>query len=276
MTTTVPTSRPAPAAPVGPTRIRRTLALARAEVRLFSRNRTAVVNSVLLPLVLVAAVPALGVGDGAIAVGPQLLVSAIGVTLLFLTYYNLLTTFVARREELVLQRMRTGELTETEVVLGIAAPTMLVTAGQIVLVAVGIAVLGEWSAPVDVVLPLLAVVGGAALMLILAAASTSFTRTAESAQITALPLMVVSTGLCGLVVPLSVLPEGLAAVARFLPLTPIVELAQLGLGGLTWNGDAVDLAGAWTAAVLPLAVLAGWLVLGGVLARQAFRWAPQR
>lgn len=273
MTTTTPAL---PAAPAGPGRARRTLALARAEVRLFLRNRTAVVNSAVLPLLLVAAVPALGLGEDAIAVGPQLLVTAIGVTLVFLTYYNLLTTFVARREELVLQRMRTGELTETEVVLGIAAPTMLVTVGQIVLVAAGIAALGEWSAPVDVVLPVIGVVVGAVLMLALAAASTAFTRTAESAQITALPLLMISTALGGLFVPLSTFPEGLATVARFLPLTPVVELAQLGLAGLTWDGEAVDLAGAWSAAVVPLAVLAGWLVLGTVLARRTFRWAPRR
>lgn len=275
--TTTTSPAPAPTAPTGPGRLRRTAALAGAEIRLFLRNRTAVVNSVLLPLVLVAAVPVLDLGgDGAIAVGPQLLVTSIGVTLVFLTYYNLLTTFVARREELVLQRMRTGELTETEVVLGIAVPTLLVTVGQTALVAAGIVVLGEWSAPVDVVLPLLALVGGAVLMVVLAAASTAFTRTAESAQITALPLLMVSTGLCGLFIPLSALPEGLAAVARFLPLTPIVELAQLGLAGVTWDGDTVDLAGAWSGAALPLAVLAGWLVVGAVLARRGFRWAPRR
>lgn len=80
----------------GPGRAGRTLALAGAEVRLFLRNRTAVVNSVLLPLLLVAAVPALGIGGNQIPVGPRLLVTAIGVTLVLLTYYNLLTTFVAR------------------------------------------------------------------------------------------------------------------------------------------------------------------------------------
>lgn len=276
MPATTSTTLPTPIAQTGPGRAARVRSLAGAEVRLFLRNRTAVVNSVLLPLLLVAAVPALGLGGDGIAVGPQLLVTAIGVTLIFLTYYNLLTTFVARREELVLQRMRTGELTEAEVVLGIAAPTLLVTVGQVVVVAAGIAALGEWSAPVDVMLPALALVGGAALMLVLAAASTAFTRTAESAQITALPLLVVSTGLCGLFFPLSELPDALATAARFLPLTPIVELSQLGLAGLTSRGDAVDLAGAWSAGVQPLAVLAGWLVVGSVLARRGFRWTPRR
>ncbi|MCZ2857961.1 ABC transporter permease [Blastococcus sp. VKM Ac-2987] len=271
-----PTATPPTTSPAGPSRIRRTLALAGAETRLYLRNRTAVVNSALLPLLLVAAVPLLGFGDGAVPVGPRLLVSAIGVMLVFLTYTNLLTTFVARREDLVLQRMRTGELTGAEVILGTATPTLLITVGQVLLVGAGVAVLGEWAMPVDVVLPLVALIGGGALMLLLAAASTAFTRTPESAQITALPLLLISTSLSGLFFPLSVLPDPLATAARFLPLTPAVELSQLGLAGLTWSGDAVGWAGAWTAAALPLAVLAGWLLVAGVLARRGFRWAPRR
>ncbi|MGY1810485.1 ABC transporter permease [Blastococcus sp. SYSU D00669] len=259
----------------GPSRARRTYALAEAETRLLVRNRTALFNSVLLPLLLVAAVPALGLeGDGPL--GPRLAVSAVGITLVFLTYYNLVTTFVARREELVLQRMRTGELSDAEVLLGTAAPTLLVTVGQVALVLAGTAVIGEWAAPVDVVLPLAALLGGAALMVLLAAASAAFTRTAESAQITTLPLVMAATALSGLFFPLSTLPEQLGTVARLLPLTPVVELAQLGLAGRTWDGELVDAAGAWAAAPLPLAVLAGWLAVGAVVAPRVFRWAPRR
>ncbi|MGY1811512.1 ABC transporter permease [Blastococcus sp. SYSU D00820] len=266
---------PAPVPPPGRSRVRRTSVLAGAETRLLVRNRTALVNSVLLPLLLVAAVPAFGLDRGG-AAGPQLLVAAVGITLVFLTYYNLVTTFVARREELVLQRMRTGELTEAEVLLGTAAPTLLVTVVQVSLVAAGVAVIGEWIAPVDVVLPLLALLGGGALMLLLAIASTSFTRTPESAQITTLPVVMATTALSGLLFPLSALPEQLAQVARLLPLTPVVELAQLGLAGRTEDGTAVDAAGAWAAAPLPLAVLGAWLVAAAVVAPRVFRWAPRR
>ncbi|WP_409328438.1 ABC transporter permease [Trujillonella humicola] len=259
-----------------PSRTRRVRVLAGAETRLLVRNRTALVNSVLLPLLLVAAVPALGLGGDEVAAGPQLLVAAVGVTLVFLTYYNLVTTFVARREELVLQRMRTGELSEAEVLLGTAAPTLLVTLGQVALVTAGVAVIGEWAAPVDVVLPLVALVGGAALMVLLALASTAFTRSPESAQITTLPLVVATTALSGLLYPLSVLPGQLADVARLLPLTPVVELTTLGLTGRTADGDVVDLAGAWAAAPLPLAVLAAWLLAGAVVVPRVFRWAPRR
>ena len=113
-------------------------------------------------------------------------------------------------------------------------------------------------------------------MVALAAASTAFTRTAESAQITTLPLVLAATALSGLLFPLSVLPEPLAEVARFLPLTPVLELAGSACVGQTWDGETVDMAGAWAAAPLPLAVLAGWLVVGTLLARRVFRWAPRR
>src|SRR4051795_10825072 len=255
---------------------RRVLALAAAEMRLLLRNRTAVMSSVLLPLAVVAAVGAITVSNGGTVDGPGLVASAIGVTLTFVTFYNLVTTFVARREELVLQRMRTGELTDAEVLLGTAVPTLLVTAVQVVLVAAGVAVLGKWSAPVDVVLPLVALVGGGALMVVLAAVSTSFTRTVEAAQFTAMPLVLAATLFSGLLVPLSGFPETAAQVFRFLPLTPVIELIRLGLAGETWNGHAVDTAGAWAAALLPLAVLAGWVVLGALVARRVFRWAPRR
>jgi ABC-2 type transport system permease protein len=260
-------------APVGLSRLRRVGALAAAETRLLARNRTAVVNSVLMPLLLVGFVAVVG-GDGML--GVDLLVAAAGFTLVFLTYYNLVTTYVARREDLVLQRMRTGELTDAEVLAGTAVPTLLVTAVQIGLVAVGVAVLGRSTAPVDPLLPVLAVLFGAAVMVVLATASTVFTRTPESAQITTLPVVMGATALSGLFFPLSVLPEGLATVARLLPLTPVVELLQLGVAGRTWDGEVVAGAELWWAALAPLGVLLAWVAIAGFATARWFRWAPRR
>ncbi len=255
---------------------RRVLAIASAEIRLLLRNRTAAMNSLLGPVLLLGSVGAITVSNGLELDGPGFIASAIGITLIMVAYYNLVTIFVARREELVLQRMRTIELTDREILLGTAIPTLLVTMVQVLVVAVGVVALGKWSAPVDVVLPLLAVLGGSALMVVLAAASTSFTRTVEAAQFTTLPLVLAATLFSGLLVPLSGFPEPVAEVLRFLPLNPVIELSRLGLVGETWSGHAVDTAGAWTAAPLPLAVLAGWLVVGAVVARRVFRWAPRR
>ncbi len=255
---------------------RRVLAIASAEIRLLLRNRTAAMNSLLGPVLLLGSVGAITASNGLELDGPGFIASAIGITLIMVAYYNLVTIFVARREELVLQRMRTGELTDREILLGTAIPTLLVTMVQVLVAAVGVVALGKWSVPVDVVLPLLAVLGGSALMVVLAAASTSFTRTVEAAQFTTLPLVLAATLFSGLLVPLSGFPEPVAEVLRFLPLNPVIELSRLGLVGETWSGHAVDTAGAWTAAPLPLAVLAGWLVVGAVVARRVFRWAPRR
>ena len=261
-------------APAGPSRLRRVGALARAETLLLLRNRTAVVNSVLSPLLLVALVPPFSSGDAPL--GQALLVAAAGFTLVFLTYYNLVVTYVARREALVLQRMRTGELSDGEVLAATAVPTLLVTVVQLVLVAAGVVVLGEWRAPVDPVLSVLAVLLGAVLMVVLATVSSVYTRTPESAQITTLPVVVGATALSGLFFPLSVLPEALAAVARLLPVTPVVELVQLGLTGRTWDGETVAGAELWWAALAPLAIAAAWVVLAGMASRRWFRWAPKR
>jgi ABC-2 type transport system permease protein len=261
------------ATPVGPSPLRRVGVLATAEARLLLRNRTAVVNSVLSPLLLIAVAPVLGIGETG---GMGLLVTAVGVTLVFLTYYNLVTTYVARREDLVLQRMRTGELTDGQVLAATAVPTLLVTVGQLLLITVGVAVLGGWRAPADVVLLVLAALLGAVLMVALATASTVFTRTPESAQITTLPVVVVATALSGLFFPLSVLPDALAAVARLLPVTPVVELVQLGLAGRTWDGAAVAGVELWWAALGPLGTLLAWIAIAGFATARWFRWAPRR
>jgi ABC-2 type transport system permease protein len=259
-----------------PSRTTRLRAAATAEARLLVRNRTAVFNSVLMPLLLVAAVPALGIGGGAVGLGPTLLTAAVVISLVYLTYYNLVTTYVARREDLVLQRMRTGELSDGEVLAATAVPTLLVTVGQLLVVTAGVVALGEWSAPAQPLLVAFGVLAGLVLMVLLAIASTGFTRTAESAQITTLPIVLVSTALSGMFFPLSVLPEWLSGIARFLPVTPVVDLLHLGFSGTTWEGDPVGDVSVWTWAVFPAGVLVAWIVVGTVLARRGFRWAPRR
>jgi hypothetical protein len=177
----------------------------------------------------------------------------------------------------VLDEPTTGPDPESRrVLLGTAVPTLLITVAQVSLVAAGVAVLGEWRTPADVVLPLIALLGGSAPMVLLAVVSTSFTRTVEAAQITTFPMIIGAMLFSGLLHPLTGYPAARAQGARFLPLTPVIELARLGLAGQTWDGRAVGAAGAWAAAPLPLAVLAGWLIGGAVLARLVSRWAPRR
>lgn len=113
---------------------------------------------------------------------------------------------------------------------------------------------------------MLGVLVGIGLMAALAAATASYTRTVESAQITTMPLFLLSAMGSGLFVPLEALPDKVASVCELLPMTGIVTLVRAG-----WLGDAVtgDLLAAG------LNTLA-WSVLAVFAVKRWFRWEPRR
>jgi len=63
--------------------------------------------------------------------------------LLSAVYCNLVTALVARREQLVLKRLRTGESTDPEILTGTAAPAIAIAWAQIAVAAVAAASKGE-------------------------------------------------------------------------------------------------------------------------------------
>ncbi|MDX8055470.1 ABC transporter permease [Lentzea sp. BCCO 10_0798] len=234
----------------------RAVAVGQAELKLFWRNRTALFNSLLLPLLLA---PVLYSVD---ADGVPLVVGLIGFALLMAVYYNLVTTFVARREELVLKRLRVGELTDPEILAGAALPSVVVALGQMVLYTVVVGVVTGVALPTRPWFLLLGVLGGVAVFVLLAAASSAFTRTVEMAQVTSLPVLMACLFGSGLMFPLSALPSGIASVLQYLPLTPVLELLRAG-----WADGPV---------LKPLIVLAVWIVLGTYAVQRWFRWDPRR
>lgn len=253
------------------------LSLARAETTLLVRNRTALFNSLLLPVLLVAFIYQTGALDRPELNTGALLITTMAIAgLLFVTYYNLVTTYVARREELVLKRMRTGEISDLTILAGSAVPTVLVSILQLAVVSIAVPFLTELNPPVNLVLPVLGFVLGTTMFALLAAASTAITRNSETAQITTLPVVMVGTALSGVFFPLSVLPDTLATVARFLPASPVVELFNLGLSGAARDGSQVELAESFVHGLTPLAILVAWLVIAGALAMRFFRWEPRR
>ncbi|MGW3725225.1 ABC transporter permease, partial [Streptomyces sp. NPDC000851] len=89
-------------------------ALARAELTLLVRSRATLVTAVLVPLLLPlsvrSAIDGMDLADAGLTVGTVLLPAAVGFALLFAVYAALTSAYVVRREELVLKRLRTGEL----------------------------------------------------------------------------------------------------------------------------------------------------------------------
>jgi ABC-2 type transport system permease protein len=263
--------------PVNRLSLRRVSRLSRAEFTLFWRNKTALVNALVLPAVMVGAYAFYARDNemltGNTSISVYILTGTVVFVLLLVVYYNLVTAYVARREELMLKRLRTGEARDGEILAAGAMPAVVVALAQVA-VAVG---LGAWllglPVPVNVVLLLVGLVGGIVLFVLLAAVSTAFTRNVEFAQISTLPVLMVCAFGSGALLPLSALPDAVAQVLRFIPLAPVVELLQLG-----WVGgpDGVGFVEAFVPARKPVAILVGWIVLGWMALRRWFRWEPRR
>ncbi|WP_306190595.1 ABC transporter permease [Streptomyces sp. MK5] len=249
---------------------RRLRALARAELTLLGRNRGALVTALLVPLALPFSVrPAVDRMDlkaRGLNAGTVMVTAAIGFAFLFAVYTSLVSTCVARREELVLKRLRTGEPGDAEILTGTALPAVCVGLAQSVVVSVGCAVLLDAGAPEAPCLTVLGVLAGLVLSAALAALTAAFTRTVESAQVTALPLVFVSMLGSGMAVPAEVLPDRLVSVCELLPLSPAIRLVR---GGWTGQLSAYEVLGAVATAV-------AWTLLAVFAVRRWFRWEPRR
>lgn len=264
-----PASASTDAARPGPAR-RRFAALVRAEVTILWRNRTAVFTAVALPFFMALAFS--GVEQSGL--GAALVIALVGTSLVFAIYYTLVTSLVARREQLVLKRLVSGEATPLELLTAPAVPLWVLFGVQSAIALGGALLLRatvvHWWALV------LALVGGAITWSALAAASAVFTRTVESAQLSTLPLILISLLLSGFAVPLQWLPEVVQRIAHLLPMTPVVDLLNLAFAGVGTTGTPVGGPGeALLAAGMMLLPLVGWTALSVWVALTRFRWDPR-
>ncbi|WP_432248908.1 ABC transporter permease [Streptomyces sanyensis] len=248
----------------------RLTALGRAEITLLVRNRSSLFVALALPALMVVAVRnslgGLDLSGTGIDPDTALMTSGTGLALVLVVHMNLVSAYVARREDLVLKRLRTGEASDAEILAGSALPAAALALAQCAaLGAAGAALLGT-GAPERPWLLAAGVLLGVVLMAVLAAATSAVTRTVESAQITTLPMLVLSSVGSGLVLPLALLPDRLARLCELLPLTGAMTLVRAG-----WTGGAepAELA---TAALGALA----WTLLGVFAVRRWFRWEPRR
>ncbi|RBM14902.1 ABC transporter permease [Streptomyces sp. PT12] len=248
---------------------RRMRALARAELTLLLRNRTAVFVSLVMPVLMMAAtsstVGELDLEGTGFSAGEVVLTGGLGIVLVLVIYTGLIPTYVARREERTLKRLRTGELTDAEILVGSAAPAAALALAQCVILVVCGVVAFDVSAPRSLPLLVVGVALGFVMLTALAAATAAFTKTVESAQITSMPLLMVSLVGSGLIVPLEVMPDAMAAVCRVLPVTSLTELMRDGwLGGL----DGME-------RLRALAVAVAWTAFAVFAVRRWFRWEPR-
>lgn len=249
----------------------RVLGLAHSNALLMRRNLLTVVYAVvvpLLPFALLAATPERNGKDGSVVLSLVLLMA-----LLFPVYYNLLSMFVTRRDELVLKRLRSGEATDAEIIVSIALPgvaLVFVVAGIAVVVA-GVVGFGLPTNPILLGLGLLLTcVTFAALALWTAA----WTKNAEAAQLTSLPVLLLAT----IGITRAAFPEEAQQWLDLLPgaaLEDLVRVAWFGLEPGVLGTDAVTWSATWSEAMPALGYLLGWAIIGALLARRAMTWEPR-
>ncbi|MFG2652783.1 ABC transporter permease [Streptomyces sp. NPDC048436] len=248
----------------------RMAALARAELTLLGRSKGTLFAALFVPVVMPFSLRQVA-GDmdlkgTGLSVGSMVVPGAIGFSLLFAVYSALTTVYAARREELVLKRLRTGELRDPEILAGAALPSLAIGVIQSVVLAIGCVALLDAGAPSAPHYAVIGVLLGLVMFAALAAVTASFSKSVESAQVMAMPLAFGSMFGSGLFIPFEIMPDKLAAVCELLPLSPVIELVR---GGWTGNLSAADALGAVVTAV-------AWTAVSVFAVRRWFRWEPRR
>ncbi|MFD0148792.1 ABC transporter permease [Streptomyces sp. NPDC055721] len=249
---------------------RRMTSLGRAELTLLGRNKNNLFIALLMPLMMIfvmrSSLGQMSSGELPGGLAGTTVIGGTGLVLVLVVYMGLVSALVARREELVLKRLRTGEATDLEILGGAALPSAAIALLQCAVLAVGGVLVLDVPAPRRPDLLVLGLLAAILLLAGLAAATTAITRNVESAGLTTLPFFLISAMGSGLMVPLDVLPDPAANIARLLPFSGVMEFVRAGWLGA---GDTEDL---MTAALTTLV----WGALTVFAVRTWFRWEPRR
>ncbi|MET9760089.1 ABC transporter permease [Streptomyces sp. NPDC006372] len=244
-------------------------ALGRAELTLLARNKTNLFTVLFVPVLLTVALKPMmtmtGQADAGKEAGAVLISMSLGIVLVMAVYNTLTPVYATRRDELLLKRLRTGEVSDAVILLGAAVPMALTGLLQCLLLALGISFVADVPPPQDPHLAVLGVLLGIVVMTVMAAATSAMARTAESAQVAIIPGMIIFLMGSGMLFPLEALPHPVQAVCTWLPLTPAIELIQTG-----WNGESTR-----GEAVLNLMIASTWSALSVLAVKRWFRWEPR-
>lgn len=253
--------------------IARTLGLARWNWTLMLRNRTTMLYAFLMPLLPLVLLFTADRPGGDVNAGVASIGVALVMALLFPGYYNLLSMFVTRRDELVLKRLRTGEVRDLELLVSMALPGAGITLAVAVL-AVPVAAAAGLDLPLNPVLLLAGVLLATVTFAAFALWTAAWTGTAEAAQLTSAPVMLIA--LAGFAAP--ALPAGAQRWGELLPgaaVNDLIRVAWFGREAGDPEGGAVSFLQTWVEALPALGVLAAWAALAVVLAARSLRWEPR-
>ena len=236
--------------------------LTRAEFTLLRRNGLQVIYAIALPLATPFLFRPLADVEG-LSGGLGMLVSLIlAVGLSFVSFYNTLSAAVNRREDQVLTRLRAGEAGDATILAALVSPGFFLGLVMSVgMIAVSMAIL-DLPVPANIPILALTLVATVVLFLLAGLATTIITRTAESAQITSLPVIMFLMLGPSLVSFRDSLPGTLARIGDAIPTTAMTDVLSI-----AWFG------GELAETARPLAVIGGWIILTAIMIRTRFRWS---
>ncbi|GLZ40265.1 ABC transporter permease [Actinokineospora sp. NBRC 105648] len=227
------------------------LALSRAQWLLLVRSRTAAAMALLFPLLLGGFMAFGTAPEWNLALTLQLL-AAQGVTV----YVGVTSAFAARRQDLTLKRLRSGELPDAAIIVGVLAPFVALGLVQSGLMVVLAQVAGA-PLPDRPFALLLAIVGGVAVSAAAGLLTTAFTGSAEAAQITTAPFFFAT--LAGGIWVFTTDPAAVERWQLFAPGAAVADLVRGSTQPLWW----------------PVLALLAWAVAGWVLGIRNLRWDPR-
>ncbi|MEV1177856.1 ABC transporter permease [Nonomuraea sp. NPDC049784] len=225
--------------------------------RLFWRDKTMLLGSVVTPVGLAVGLPLLMKNVQSVSAATSVFQSAISILLAITAFMNITVALATRRDQLVLKRLRAGRLTDGQILLGQIASTATQTMAMIVLCTVAVRLVADVPLPGDPLGFAAITVAGSAVLSLLGAAYTAAIPRAELAAAFTMPVFLVAGVSAGAMGPIP-LPSWLRPALDLLPTTAVVNALKTG-----------DLAA-------PALVLAAWTVVGLVAIRLWFRWEPRR
>ncbi|MEW9548900.1 ABC transporter permease [Nonomuraea sp. NPDC050783] len=227
--------------------------------RLFWRDRAMLFASVVTPVGLAIGMPLLmrHVRADGQAAAAELFPATLAILLSITAFMNITVALTARRDQLVLKRLRATELTDGQILAGQIASNATQTFAVTVACAVAVRLLAGVPLPRNVLVFALVVALGSIVMALLGAAYTAAVPRAELAAAYTTPVFLVCGVVAGAMGPIP-LPSWLRPALDLLPTSVVVDAAR--------TGDPV----------LAVPVLVAWAVAGLVALRLWFRWEPRR
>lgn len=238
----------------------------RADQLVFWRSREAAVFMFLFPILLFLLLGTVYSGDYKGHPLPDYLVAGLlGYGTANTAFGGLAILLVLRREQGVLKRIRSTPLPPATYLAAVLASTLLVFAGQaVVIVALG-RLLFDAKLPTQPLSLVLALALGAVAFAALGVGLASLIRSAEGSSAVVNVVVLPMTFLSGGFGPTRDYPEVLRAVSDVLPLKYLIDMVT----SIFLDDETVWAQGP------EIAVVAAWGVVGLVVALRRFRWEPR-